>query len=143
MYFFNFQIDRICVQVSRGFVKGCIFFKVAVYLLIVRRWLNVIFHRLYSKKFFFNWRCLLKNFISYRKKKYHGYGVIETTSWVISVEGRVELQKVNQTAPYAFSCASLVTFFPVNQVEHQKLNHAADYLVEFFIFTRPLADAAH
>ena len=29
-------------EVSRGFVKGCIFFKVVVYFLIVRRWLNSV-----------------------------------------------------------------------------------------------------
>ena len=57
------------------------------------------FHRIYSKVFFWIRGYLLKNFSSYRRNTCNHYDEIGTNLLRVSAEGRVEHQKLNQTAP--------------------------------------------
>ena len=77
------------------------------------------------------------------QKTCNGDFVIGTYSLPASAEGRVEYQKLNQTAPYNLFGVRWNTFFQVNRVEHQKLNQTTPYgavWLSFWCSTRPSAD---
>ena len=55
-------------------------------------------------------------------------GVVGIYSLTASAEGRVEHQKLNQTAPYTVSPVRWDTYFQANRVENQKLNQTVALL---------------
>ena len=72
--------------------------------------------------------------------------VVVTDLFTVSAEGRVEHQKLNQTALYTFYSVRWASVFQLNRVEQQKLNRTTPYdavWLSVWGSTRPSADSGH